>query len=174
MLKLTPYVAESVHARAALALRSLITLAASEEGPAEDLRYVDDKFKRLEKEKKCQTHCKNGHEKTPENVYVNTRGWRLCRICIRSDRKRYMAKHPEMANKWYWDNPERARAKKKAQYHARKTITQATTKPLPSPAPTPKPQAISSRAPALIRKAVSPSDSKNSFRLTDQGWLRGG
>lgn len=30
------------------------------------------------------THCANGHEYTPENTYVNPRGARECRICVRA------------------------------------------------------------------------------------------
>src|SRR4051794_27094416 len=29
------------------------------------------------------THCRRGHERTPENVYVSPRGVRLCRPCQR-------------------------------------------------------------------------------------------
>ncbi len=28
-----------------------------------------------------RTHCKNGHEFTEENTYVNTRGFRTCKAC---------------------------------------------------------------------------------------------
>lgn len=28
-----------------------------------------------------KTHCIRGHEYTPENTYVNPRGWRSCRAC---------------------------------------------------------------------------------------------
>lgn len=28
-----------------------------------------------------KTHCKNGHEYTPENTYITPNGWRNCRIC---------------------------------------------------------------------------------------------
>ncbi len=28
-----------------------------------------------------RTHCKNGHEFTPENTYVRPEGWRECREC---------------------------------------------------------------------------------------------
>lgn len=30
-----------------------------------------------------QTHCKRGHEFTPENTYVYGDGWRMCRTCTR-------------------------------------------------------------------------------------------
>lgn len=32
---------------------------------------------------KARTHCRNGHELTPENVYINPRGARVCKICRR-------------------------------------------------------------------------------------------
>jgi hypothetical protein len=41
----------------------------------------------LNKEK---THCKNGHEYTKENTYVNIRGSRECRICLREHRRKNM------------------------------------------------------------------------------------
>lgn len=41
-----------------------------------------------------QVECRRGHELTPENVYVTTRGKRTCRICLRAGlakrRKRYL------------------------------------------------------------------------------------
>lgn len=30
-----------------------------------------------------QTHCKRGHEFTPENTYITPQGWRQCRACHR-------------------------------------------------------------------------------------------
>lgn len=35
-----------------------------------------------------KTHCPKGHEYTPENTYVNPKGWRLCRMCRRLDKER--------------------------------------------------------------------------------------
>jgi len=35
-----------------------------------------------------QTHCKRGHEFTPENTYVNDRGGRACKTCILAGNKR--------------------------------------------------------------------------------------
>lgn len=35
------------------------------------------------------THCKNGHEYTPENTLITVEGWRSCRTCSRErDRRR--------------------------------------------------------------------------------------
>jgi|WetSurMetagenome_2_1015567.scaffolds.fasta_scaffold56958_4 hypothetical protein len=41
----------------------------------------------LNKEK---THCKNGHEYTEENTYINTRGSRECRTCLREHGRKNM------------------------------------------------------------------------------------
>ena len=39
---------------------------------------------------KLKTHCKNGHEFTPENTYNTNRGKRLCKICeSERNRKQY-------------------------------------------------------------------------------------
>jgi hypothetical protein len=37
-----------------------------------------------------QTHCKHGHEYTPENTTVNEFGWRNCKRC---DADRHYAKN---------------------------------------------------------------------------------
>ena len=37
-----------------------------------------------------KTHCKNGHEYTEENTYVNPRGSRTCKICSRKRGKENM------------------------------------------------------------------------------------
>lgn len=31
----------------------------------------------------AQTHCKHGHEYTPENTYLNPSGWRACHTCAK-------------------------------------------------------------------------------------------
>ncbi|MGE3712323.1 MAG: hypothetical protein AB7G35_21970 [Hyphomicrobiaceae bacterium] len=33
--------------------------------------------------KRAMTHCKNGHEFTPENTSISKEGWRRCRTCLR-------------------------------------------------------------------------------------------
>ena len=45
-------------------------------------------------ERKLQTHCKAGHELTPENIYVYPSGIRACKIC-RADRSK----------RWFEENP---------------------------------------------------------------------
>jgi hypothetical protein len=39
-------------------------------------------FKKAWDRKRSQTHCKRGHEFTPENTYIGTKGERCCRICV--------------------------------------------------------------------------------------------
>lgn len=45
----------------------------------------------------AQTHCKRGHERTPENVYITKQGWKSCRVCSlidkRARRKREKEEH---------------------------------------------------------------------------------
>jgi hypothetical protein len=36
----------------------------------------------------AQTHCKNGHEFTPDNTYIKY-GWRNCRKCAAETQRRY-------------------------------------------------------------------------------------
>ena len=38
--------------------------------------------------RKVTTHCKHGHEFTPENTYTREEGWRQCRACNREAVKR--------------------------------------------------------------------------------------
>ncbi len=35
----------------------------------------------------ARTHCREGHELTPENTYVPQPGWRRCRTCMRLARR---------------------------------------------------------------------------------------
>jgi hypothetical protein len=44
------------------------------------------------------THCRRGHEFTPENTYRRPNGERLCRICRRAERKRKPREHPPGPN----------------------------------------------------------------------------
>lgn len=39
-----------------------------------------------------KTHCKNGHEFSPDNLYLTPRGRRDCRICRRAAYKRWWLK----------------------------------------------------------------------------------
>lgn len=63
------------------------------------------------------THCKYGHEFTPENTRVRTSGGRACRICERAEKKRYRAGHREAVRRWKhnWKvaHPEEYRAEKR-------------------------------------------------------------
>jgi hypothetical protein len=40
-----------------------------------------------------QTHCKRGHEFTPENTIVTARGHRSCKECGRANSRQYYATH---------------------------------------------------------------------------------
>ena len=39
--------------------------------------------------RRARTHCKHGHEWTPENTYVYPRGVRECRVCKREASRRH-------------------------------------------------------------------------------------
>jgi hypothetical protein len=39
-----------------------------------------------------RTHCRNGHEYTPENTYIQPNGHRRCRVCARLNTRRSRAK----------------------------------------------------------------------------------
>jgi hypothetical protein len=41
--------------------------------------------------RRAQTHCKRGHEFTPENTFIRANGWRMCRTC-HNDRNWYAAR----------------------------------------------------------------------------------
>jgi hypothetical protein len=44
-----------------------------------------------------RTHCKHGHEFTPDNTYTNPRGHRHCRTCMRvNDLQRYYRNHDKV------------------------------------------------------------------------------
>ncbi len=44
-----------------------------------------------------KTHCKNGHELIPANVYTGTRGDRVCKTCRYEKVKLWRERHPEKA-----------------------------------------------------------------------------
>ena len=44
-----------------------------------------------------KTHCRRGHERTPENTRISTRGARECRIC-RNESKRSWAQRERLQN----------------------------------------------------------------------------
>ncbi len=45
-----------------------------------------------------KTHCFQGHELTPETARFTDRGKRVCRICDREKRARYLERHRERVN----------------------------------------------------------------------------
>lgn len=51
------------------------------------------KAQRLKTDLKNTTHCRHGHEYTPETTYFHpTKHKRECRICVRASQERYQAK----------------------------------------------------------------------------------
>lgn len=51
--------------------------------------------------KPLKSHCKHGHEMTPENTYVNTAGARCCKICLHSIKQKAWKKKRESVGKSY-------------------------------------------------------------------------
>ena len=45
-----------------------------------------------------KTHCKHGHEFTPENTYVATPAWRGCRTCARDARRKWKSRNRDRVN----------------------------------------------------------------------------
>jgi hypothetical protein len=39
----------------------------------------------------AQTHCRNSHERTPENTYITREGWKACRPCKQASKRRRRA-----------------------------------------------------------------------------------
>lgn len=66
---------------------------------AENMRRIPwtDEARRKQAEGRAQasrdaynkTHCKRGHERTPENLYTDKRGLRSCRVCHRDRQREY-------------------------------------------------------------------------------------
>ena len=46
---------------------------------------IADKVAKGRQARNYKTHCKNGHEYTPENTFIRKQGWKECRICIRTN-----------------------------------------------------------------------------------------
>lgn len=60
-----------------------------------------------------KTHCKRGHEFTPENTITISGGYRSCRICMRQHQRNFARKYREL-------NPEKSRQEKRESYHRTK------------------------------------------------------
>lgn len=56
-----------------------------------------------------KTHCKNGHEFTPENTYITPAGYRQCQTCRNRIMKSFRKDKPEYASIYRAENLERMR-----------------------------------------------------------------
>lgn len=65
-----------------------------------------------------KTHCKYGHEFTPDNVKRNRDGWRQCRICLRNRSRASGTKRRDRLKALPYDHPERVADRQKS-YAAR-------------------------------------------------------
>lgn len=61
-------------------------------GSASDNMFDMHNKKRHKKMWFKNSHCRNGHEYTKENSYINPKGLRNCRVCIRACVKKYADK----------------------------------------------------------------------------------
>jgi len=59
---------------------------------ADNMRDRRDRNGNWKNGRESLTHCKHGHEFTPENTRIDGRGVRLCRTCCRARNARYNAK----------------------------------------------------------------------------------
>ncbi len=51
--------------------------------------------------RRIETHCRNGHEFTPENVYIRKSGSRRCRTCQKACKRNQYARYKaEDASQW--------------------------------------------------------------------------
>lgn len=48
--------------------------------------------------------CKNGHEYTQENTWLNKRGRKCCRICRNENAKKFRQRHSEQVTDWHKTN----------------------------------------------------------------------
>ncbi len=55
------------------------------------LRLLDRRTNGWSQPRTFKTHCVNSHEFTPENTYIDRKGWRRCRACADVHRKRRAA-----------------------------------------------------------------------------------
>lgn len=53
-----------------------------------------------------QTHCPQGHEYSPSNVYLNARGWRHCRTCSLACNKVTRSKTTQDKGGMRWTSPQ--------------------------------------------------------------------
>ena len=62
--------------------------------------------------KHTQTHCKRGHEFTPENTVVRSNGYWICRTCKRAnERSRPISEKSKKSHKiWQQSNPDKVKA----------------------------------------------------------------
>jgi hypothetical protein len=61
---------------------------------AENNRDASAKGRYVGRKHKPATHCRNGHELTPEATRADARGSRVCRLCAAERQKRWLASRP--------------------------------------------------------------------------------
>lgn len=70
---------------------------------------------------KFKTHCKYGHEMTGENLFIDIRGKRVCKLCRKTSKDKWrfanreydLEMHKKRAKRWRELNPEKAKLSKK-------------------------------------------------------------
>ncbi len=85
---LSQYSARAIYERA----RSDMSLEEVLYGPRRPATNLEAFQKAGWEKRRNQTHCKRGHEFTPENTYYDKRGSRVCRACVNAKGRAWRAK----------------------------------------------------------------------------------
>lgn len=73
-----------------------------------------------------KTVCNNGHKLTPDNIYINEKGWRRCKKCAKKDRGSFYLKNRkrqiERGKRYYRENKEHLKKLRHNRYIKNKEV----------------------------------------------------